>query len=215
MNPLFEVVKFVRNGGSSTKMLHSSQRVKVVVVWFWIFLFSILMDHSLNSVKMNWERAIEKYRALATTDNVGYIPRTATASLNIGTDGYFDNETILCQFERLFQLIEFKGDYKNHQIEILVDNARTHTAKSYSLQDFGKNIGTRCPVEQIEYVDDHGSRKMLDCYFKDGPNKGKSKGLVELWGIWVWHYHRKLNYMKFMRHLPNIQRFRMSLCHIL
>ena len=127
-----------------------------------------------------WERAIEKYRALATTDNVGYIPRTATASLSIGTDGYFDNETILCQFERLFQLIEFKEDYKNRQIEILVDNARTHTAKSYSLQDFGKNIGTRCPVEQIEYVDDHGSRKVLDCYFKDGPNKGKSKGLVEL-----------------------------------
>ena len=69
---------------------------------------------------------------------------------------------------------------KNHQIEVLVDNVRTHTAKSYSLQDFGKNIGTRCPVEQIEYVDDHGSRKVLDCYFKDGPNKGKSKGLMEL-----------------------------------
>ena len=87
---------------------------------------------------------------------------------------------ILCQVERLFQLIEFKENYKNHQIEVLVDNARTHTAKSYSLQDFGKNIGIRCPVEQIEYVDDHGSRKVLDCYFKDGPNKGKSKGLVEL-----------------------------------
>ena len=40
-----------------------------------------------------WKRGIEKYRALATTDNVGYIPRTATASLNIGTDGYFDKET--------------------------------------------------------------------------------------------------------------------------
>ena len=127
-----------------------------------------------------WKRGIEKYRALATIDNVGYIPRTATASLNIGTDGYFDKETILCQVERLFQLIELKENYKNHQIEVLVDNARTHTAKSYSLQDFGKNIGIRCPVEQIEYVDDHGSQKVLDCYFKDGPNKGKSKGLVEL-----------------------------------
>ena len=59
-----------------------------------------------------WKRAIEKYRALATTDNVGYISRTATASLNIGIDDYFDNETILCQFERLFRLIEFKETYK-------------------------------------------------------------------------------------------------------
>ena len=54
-----------------------------------------------------WQRAIEKYRTLASTDNIGYIPRTVTASLNIGIDGYFDKETILCQFERLFQLITF------------------------------------------------------------------------------------------------------------
>ena len=104
-----------------------------------------------------WKRAIEKYKTLATTDNIGYIPRTATANLNIGIYYYFD-ETILCQFERLFQLIEFKENYKNHQIEVLVDNTRTHTVKPYSLQHFGKIIGTRCPIEQIEYVDDHGSR---------------------------------------------------------
>ena len=85
-----------------------------------------------------WKRAIEKYGTLATTDNIDYILRTATASLNIGIDGYFDNVTILCQFERLFQLIEFKENYKNHQIEVLVDNTRTHTAKPYSLQDFAK-----------------------------------------------------------------------------
>ena len=39
---------------------------------------------------------------------------------------------------------------------------------------------TRCPIEQIEYDDDHGSRKVLDCHFKDRPNNVKSKELVEL-----------------------------------
>ena len=127
-----------------------------------------------------WKQAINKYKTLATNDDLTYLPRTATASVNIGTDGYFDNETILSQFERLFQMLQFKGNYKNHQIEIIVDNARTHTARSYSLQDFGKSIDTRCPVQQIEYVDEYGSTKIVDCYFKQGPNKDKSKGLVEL-----------------------------------
>ena len=77
-------------------------------------------------------------------------------------------------------MLEFKQEYKDHRIEIIVDNARTHTTKSYSLQDFGKNIGTRCPVEQIEYIDENGVTKVIDCYFKEGENKGKSKGLVEL-----------------------------------
>ena len=40
-------------------------------------------------------------------------------------------------------MLEFKQDYKQHQIDIIVDNARTHTAKAYSLQDFGKSVGTR------------------------------------------------------------------------
>ena len=30
-----------------------------------------------------WKRAIEKYRTVATTDDIGYILRTATASLII------------------------------------------------------------------------------------------------------------------------------------
>ena len=108
------------------------------------------------------------------------MSRTATATITIGSDAYFDNETILNQFERLFQMLEFKREYKNHAIEIVVDNARTHTTKSYSLLDFGKNIDTRCPVEKIEYVDENGVSKVIDCYFKQGVNKDKSKGLVEI-----------------------------------
>ncbi|CAF1539185.1 unnamed protein product [Didymodactylos carnosus] len=127
-----------------------------------------------------WKEATAKYITLSVDNDVNYIDRTATASINIGTDAYFDNDTVLGQFERLFQMLEFKQDYKHNQIEIVVDNARTHAAKSYSLQEFGKKIGTRCPIEQIEYVDENGVQKLIDCYFKEGENKGKSKGLVEL-----------------------------------
>ena len=127
-----------------------------------------------------WKQAIAKYKLLSANNDVNYLSRIATASINIGTDAYFDNDTILEQFERLFQLLEFKQEYKHHQIEIIVDNARTHTTKAYSLQEFGKSSGTRCPVEQIEYVDENGAKTVLDCYFKKGPYKDQSKGLAGL-----------------------------------
>ncbi|CAF4179675.1 unnamed protein product, partial [Rotaria sordida] len=127
-----------------------------------------------------WKQAITKYKSLNAYSDVDYIARTATASSNIGTDAYFDNDTILEQFERLFQLLEFKQEYKHHQIEIIVDNARTHTTKAYSLQKFAKRVGKRCPIDQIEYVDENGAKKVIDCYFKQGPYRDQSKGLVEL-----------------------------------
>ena len=103
-----------------------------------------------------------------------------TLSINIGTDAYFDNDTILSQFERPFQMLEFKQAYKGHRIEIIVNNARTHTTKMYSLQDFRKGIGAQCPTEKIQYVDENGVRQIIDCYFKQGPRKGKSKSSVEI-----------------------------------
>ncbi|CAF4183658.1 unnamed protein product [Rotaria sordida] len=57
---------------------------------------------------------------------------------------------------------------------------KTHTTKAYSLHDFGKTIGTRCPIEQVEFVDENGATKVIDCYFKEGAYKDQSKGLVEL-----------------------------------
>jgi hypothetical protein len=127
-----------------------------------------------------WKSATEKYKSLNTRGDVNYLERTATASINIGIDAYFDNDTILSQFERLFQMLEFKEDYKNNQIEIIVDNARTHTTKAYSLLDFNKGITDRCPVDKIEYIDENGVTQVINCRFEQGPNKGKGKGLVEL-----------------------------------
>ena len=57
------------------------------------------------------------------------MSRTGTAIITIGSDAYFDNETMLHQFERLFQMFEFKREYKNHAIEIMVDNPRTCDTK--------------------------------------------------------------------------------------
>ena len=93
---------------------------------------------------------------------------------------YFDNETILSQFERLFQLLPFKAEYKGHDFEIIVDNARKHAAKGFSLNDFGKKIGTRCPVDSIKFLDTNGTTQQISCYFSDGKHKGKSKGLLIL-----------------------------------
>ncbi|CAF5030387.1 unnamed protein product, partial [Rotaria sp. Silwood1] len=89
---------------------------------------------SLNDTE--WKEAIKKYPTLDQINDVEYVERSVTASINIGTDYYFDNNTILEQFERLYQMLEFKKEFQNHDIEIIVDNARTHTAKSYSLNDF-------------------------------------------------------------------------------
>ena len=50
---------------------------------------------------------------------------------------YFDNETILSQFDRLFNWLIFKAENKGHHFEIIVDNALTYSAKEFSLNDIG------------------------------------------------------------------------------
>ena len=82
--------------------------------------------------------ASKVYPNLLNDSGIHYVQYSATAGINLGYDMYFDNETILSQFERLFQLLPFKAEYKGHDFEIIVDNARTHSAKEFSLNDFGK-----------------------------------------------------------------------------
>ncbi|CAF4537021.1 unnamed protein product, partial [Rotaria sp. Silwood2] len=103
-----------------------------------------------------YQQALALYPELADdVDDVTYVEKTVTGSINVGYDSYFDNSTILAQFERLFKLLQFKSEFKNHNIEVIVDNATTHTAKPYSLSDF-------------------------DCFFKSGRNNGLPKGLLEI-----------------------------------
>lgn len=128
-----------------------------------------------------YKSAIERFPSLSSSDDLlNYYGNSATASINVGTEGYFDNETILCQFERLFQLISFKQDFKGHQIEVVVDNARTHSMREYSINNFNKGIGMKCPVDSIEYVDGSGKLITVSCRFMSGKYRGQTKGLFEL-----------------------------------
>lgn len=127
-----------------------------------------------------YQNALLKYPELDEEDDIDYVKWSATGSICVGGDVYFDNASILTQFERLFKLLEFKQCFRNHRIEIIVDNARTHSARSYSLSDFGKSIGTRCPVDNLEWIDNDGEKQSLSCYFQKGPDRGKSKGLLQI-----------------------------------
>lgn len=90
-----------------------------------------------------WKSALKEFSDLADDDGLRYQKYSATAMAYVGTDPYFDNATILLQFRRLFRLIKHKKAFQNHRVELLVDNARTHTAKPLGLNDFGKGIGSR------------------------------------------------------------------------
>ena len=128
-----------------------------------------------------FDLAGKQYPSLKSDNNdLNFVNCSATAAINVGQDGYFDNGTILYQSERLFQLLSYKKDFKDHEIEIIVDNARTNSAKEYSINDFGKSIGTRYLVSAIEYVDDQNQDVSISCYFADGKHRGKWKGLLML-----------------------------------
>lgn len=127
-----------------------------------------------------YRNALKKYPELNDEDDINYLERSASASIHVSSETYFDNSTILSQFERLFKLLQFKRCFQNHNIEIIVDNARTHSARAYSILDFGKGISTRCPVDHLRWLDDEGIEQSLSCFFQSGSNKGKSKGLLEI-----------------------------------
>lgn len=130
--------------------------------------------------KSEFELATKKYPELLSNTNLEFMEHSATTGVIIGQDGYFDNTTILQQFERLFQLLQFKKQFEGHDIEVVVDNARTHSAKEYSVNDFGKRVGTRCPVDFIEFLDQQANNIKISCYFASGEHIGKSKGLLNL-----------------------------------
>lgn len=127
-----------------------------------------------------YKKACDKYPELNNDSDIIYEERTASATLNIGENSYFDNEAILKQFERLFQLLRFKEDFKDHDFVCLVDNARTHTAAEYTVDQFAMKPGGRCPVNTIEYVDNQNVRRIINCYDQDGESKGLLKLANEL-----------------------------------
>ncbi|CAM4866046.1 unnamed protein product [Rotaria socialis] len=127
-----------------------------------------------------YDKAVEKFPSLSSSDDLNYVQNSVTAGINVGVEGYFSNEVISSQFERLFQLVSFKQDIEGHQFEVVVDNARTDSAREYPIGEFSKGIGMKCPVNSITYVDDKGKVISISCRFTTGDHRGKTKGLVEL-----------------------------------
>ncbi|CAF1539603.1 unnamed protein product, partial [Rotaria sp. Silwood1] len=123
-----------------------------------------------------YAQALKKYPQLNDDSDILYEKNSASATIIVGGESYFDNQNILTQFERLFQLLPFKKEYQNHNFVCLVDNARTHTAAELSVNDFGMKPGTRCPVDKIEFIDEQNKKQIINCY----DNSGQSKGLLTL-----------------------------------
>ncbi len=146
--------KFLRNGGCLMIMhlFFSKGRGRSLMMSDYLVMHPSGPFFTLDNMEYN--RAFKIFPELA--DNDEYVDKFATGSIDVGYYSYFDNSAILAQFERLFKLLQFKKEFQNYTIEIVVDNAKTHTAKAYSLLDFGKSIGTRCATNTIEYIDKHG-----------------------------------------------------------
>ena len=70
-----------------------------------------------------------------------------------------------------FKLIKFKKSFVDHKIEVLVDNARTHTAKVYDINLMNKSAGTNCPYEKLEWKDGDKT-KSIDLFDTNGISKG-------------------------------------------
>ena len=71
--------------------------------------------------------ALKKYPELREQDiDFARDSNSSNASMEPGKnkDGYFDNMTVLKQFERLFKMLEFKTVFKNTDKVLFIDNAR-------------------------------------------------------------------------------------------
>ena len=107
-------------------------------------LSDFLVQHQsgpfLSFCDSEYRRAPKKFPALSNQDDLNYLANSATARIIVEQEAYFDSNTIITQFEKLFMLLSFKDDYNGHQVEVVVDNVRTHSTKEYNLNEFNKGI---------------------------------------------------------------------------
>ena len=117
---------------------------------------------------------------MSDSDDLNYDGYLATVGINTAEQGYFNNETSLYQFEQLFQVLSFKEEYKSHDIEVVVDNARIHSARKYIINRFGEGIATNYPAPALEYLDREGHTTSVSYYSEKDEHRGKSNGLLKL-----------------------------------
>ena len=164
---------------------HCTAKAEDDRIWSAISLLDTQVSTLLLSLaeKEFYSQAVKQFPELALPSDIDHRAYSVTTSVFLERDSYCDNATILGRFERLFKLITFKTECKNAEIQLIGDNARAHSAKSYLITDFARSIGKQCPVEKIDSVfDSQGSKQTLNGYFREGPNKGMSKYLVETAG---------------------------------
>ncbi len=65
------------------------------------------------------------------------------------------------------------------RVDLLVDNATTHTKALIDISMFAKSINRACPVNEIKWFE-NGVEKSIDCFFRRGNLNGQSKGLFNL-----------------------------------
>ncbi|RNA30240.1 hypothetical protein BpHYR1_014741 [Brachionus plicatilis] len=77
-------------------------------------------------------------------------------------DNYFDNETFLYQFRRLFTLFKYSEVLKasNFEIDLLVDNATTHTKVEIDVSLFAKGVNHSSPVEYLLWTVENGIERI-------------------------------------------------------
>jgi transposase len=128
-----------------------------------------------------WRKALEENPKLNDCEcKLNFYERSASGWLEPGKENYVDNKVILQQFERLFILLKYKKSFENAQIEVLVDNARTHSAKQYDLMNFNKFDSVKAaPYETIEWTE-NGELKVIICSYDEINGLKKCKGLFTL-----------------------------------
>ena len=117
-----------------------------------------------NLSDAEWQKCFFKYPNIVDLHGVHYDALTCTGRIQPGAENYFCSETILAQFERLFQMLEFKEAFNKplkHDIEIVVDNARTHTAQVVNINDFRLHPKGNCSVGELNYIDDNGADQII------------------------------------------------------
>ena len=129
--------------------------------------------------EVGWNKAISEHPEL---NNDSYINKTATAIIEPSKNNYFDNDSILSQFERLLLCMNYSSIFKdnNYRVDILVDNATTHTKALIDAKMFNKGVNTHCGIEKLSWNDENNNECSFDCYYESGPNVGLSKGLFNM-----------------------------------
>jgi hypothetical protein len=85
-----------------------------------------------------WADACKVHPELLQDDTIDFSHHGPSAFIALNGDNYFDNDTILYQFERMFKLLKFKREFHGYNFEFLVDNATTHTTREFSIEKFAK-----------------------------------------------------------------------------